>query len=132
VTKPKQVSETPVSLLDLYPTLMDLTGLETPKHVNGRSLVPLLKDIKTPHDYPVISAYQNHVSVRTDAHRLIRYGDGEMELYDSRIDPNEWTNLINVPEKKEVVKRLSALLPEFEMLPYARADRNKEKKKKKQ
>ncbi|MGB0372168.1 MAG: sulfatase [Opitutales bacterium] len=127
VTKPMQVSKTPVSLLDLYPTLMELTGMDIPEHVDGRSLVPLLKDIDTPHDYPVFSAYRDHIAIRTEEYRLIRYGDGEMELYDSTKDPNEWTNLASNPEYSAVVEKLSAQLPEFEMLPYVHAHRNKRK-----
>lgn len=126
VTKRGQVANNPVSLLDLYPTLMELTGMDVPEHVEGRSLVPLLKDINTPHNYPVVTAYQNHIAVRTDKYRLIRYSDGEMELYDSRKDPNEWTNIVGNPENMEVVKELSGLLPEFEMLPYVRGNQNEE------
>ena len=125
VTQPKQVSKTPVSLLDLYPTLMELTGLEIPQHVDGRSLVPLLKDVDTPHDYPALTAYQNHIAIRTAQHRLIRYSDGEMELYYVEKDPNEWSNLANNPEYQGVVKELSAQLPDFEMLPYVRKGKEK-------
>lgn len=120
VTKPKQVCARPVSLLDIYPTLVELTGLKKPKHVAGHSLVPLLKDANAPRDLPVLTAYQDHITVRTDTHRLIRYADGAMEFYDCTKDPNEWTNLASNPEYASVIKKLSGSLPEFEMLPYVR------------
>ena len=120
VTGSNQVCSRPVSLLDLYPTLVELTGLDMPKHVAGTSLVPLLKDANAPREQPVFSAYQDHITVRTEAHRLIRYVDGTMELYDCGKDPNEWVNLANNPEYRPLRKKLAALLPEFEMLPYMR------------
>ncbi len=125
VTQPGQVADNPVSLLDLYPTLMELTGQKIPDHVDGRSLVPLLKDVNSPHSYPVFSAYQDHIAVRTEDYRLIRYSNGEMELYDSQKDPNEWINLAKNPEYQSVVKELSAKLPDFEMLPYVRKGKEK-------
>ncbi|MGB0372710.1 MAG: sulfatase [Opitutales bacterium] len=125
VTRPNQVSRTPVSLMDLYPTLMELTGNPTPGHVEGRSLLPLLKNVDTPHDYPVFSAYKDHIAVRTHQYRLIRYSDGAMELYDSVKDPNEWNNLAANPEYSSVVKELSAILPTFEMLPSVRRGKKK-------
>ena len=44
VTKPGSRTGKPVSLMGLYPTLTELTGVETPEHLEGRSLVPLLRD----------------------------------------------------------------------------------------
>ena len=38
-------SNSPVELIDLYPTLMDLTNINTPKHVVGKSLEPLMKNV---------------------------------------------------------------------------------------
>jgi arylsulfatase A-like enzyme len=120
VTQANQVCTRPVSLLDLYPTLAELTGLATPKHVAGHSLVPLLKNADASRDYAVFTAYQGHITVRTDQHRLIRYVDGAMEFYDCTKDPNEWTNLAGNPEYASIIKKLSSSLPEFEMRPYVR------------
>lgn len=44
VTIPGSRSDTAVSLMDIYPTLTELAGLEKPKHLEGTSLVPILKD----------------------------------------------------------------------------------------
>jgi len=120
LTKAKQVCDRPVSLLDIYPTLTELTGLQTPEHVAGHSMVPLLQDVNASHDYPIFTAYKNHITIRTDRHRLIRYEDGGMELYDCSKDPNEWTNLESNPEYASLKRELTAQLPEFEMLPYVK------------
>lgn len=126
MTKPHQVYHRPVSLLDIYPTLADLVGLKKPEHVAGRSLVRLLKDVTVSHDVPVLTAYQGHITVRTDKFRLIRYADNTMELYDHSKDRNEWVNLVVNAEYESVVNKLAEHLPEFDMLPYVRR-RNREK-----
>ncbi|HJN90515.1 MAG TPA: sulfatase [Verrucomicrobiota bacterium] len=38
-----QTTDTPVELLDVFPTLCDLAGIDTPDFVQGESLLPLLK-----------------------------------------------------------------------------------------
>ena len=79
--------------------------------LNGRSLVPLLKDCNAPWDFPALSAYQSNMSVRTDGYRLIRYKDGTTEFYDEAKDPHEWTNQTNNPEYAETQRKLAAFLP---------------------
>ena len=120
VNKPKQICLNPVSLMDIYPTITELAGIQKPDYVDGRSLVPLLKNVTADHSYPVLTAYQEHVSVRTEQYRLIRYSDGSMEFYDLCKDPNEWTNQSNNPNFASIRKELAELIPEFEMLPYVR------------
>lgn len=120
MTQAGQVCERPVSLLDLYPTLMELAGIEAPAYLDGQSLVPLLKDVTAPREQPALTVYDTHIAVRTQQHRLIRYGDGSMELYDHAQDPNEWKNLANDPAYTDVRDQLAALLPTpEEMAPMA-------------
>ena len=120
VTKPKQVCHAPVSLMDIYPTITQLAGIQKPDYVDGRSLVPLLSNANAEHSYPVLTAYQEHVTVRTEQYRLIRYSDGSLEFYDRCKDPHEWTNQSDNPAFASIRKELAALLPKFQMLPYAR------------
>jgi arylsulfatase A-like enzyme len=94
VTKPGAFCERTVDFMSIFPTLCDLCGLQTPSHVQGRSIVSLLKDPKAPWDQPAVTTYKfkNH-TVRTEGWRLIRYENGDQELYNEDIDPNEWKNL---------------------------------------
>ena len=109
-------SDRVVSLLDLYPTLIELAGLEPRQGMDGQSVVPLLQQPDLPWPRPVVSTYgfQNH-SIRTERWRYIRYHDGTEELYDHDIDPNEWTNLA-VPsvagKYRKVIELLARHLPE--------------------
>jgi len=105
----------PVSLMDLYPTLIELAGLDTPHPLEGVSLVPLLKQPDAPWNRAVISTngFRNH-AVTNERYRYIRYSDGSEELYDLASDPNEWTNLAGLPALSTVQRELATWLPQHD------------------
>lgn len=111
VTQAKQICTRPVSLLDIYPTLVDLNGIERPNHLDGHSLLPQLTDAQAPRSQPAITVYDGHMSVRTETARFIRYWDGTTELYDRTKDPHEWANQTNNPEFAALKTKLMGLLP---------------------
>jgi len=94
LTKTNSRCDRTVDFMSIYPTLTDLCGLPTPKHVQGESLRALLADPEAAWHKPAITTYRymNH-AVRTENWRFIRYADGGEELYDEAKDPYEWTNL---------------------------------------
>jgi len=101
----------PVSLIDVYPSLVDLAGLEIPDWLDGESIKGQLANPSSLRG-PAISSYgEGNTSIRTEHWRYIRYEDGSEELYDHRIDPNEWTNLADKPEHKETKKKLAQMIP---------------------
>ena len=110
-TKPGAVSHRPVSLMDVYPTLLDLAGLGSGEGLDGRSLVPLLRDPEAAWT-PAVTTYRrmNH-AVRSDDFRYIRYADGSEELYDHRVDPMEWTNLAGDEKYAGTKESLARWLP---------------------
>ena len=101
-----------VSLMDIYPTLIDVCGLPKRQGLEGKSLLPLLKNPSAPWDRPAVTTYLrgNH-SVRSERWRYIRYKDGAEELYDRSVDEMEWTNLASRPEMADVKKDLARWLP---------------------
>ena len=110
---PKAKHESPVSLLDLYPTLIELCQLDNPPQVlEGTSLVETLSSPSTLTGRAVITTQgkSNH-SVRSLDFRYIRYADGSEELYDHRSDPNEWHNLANDSGYEKIKARLGTHLP---------------------
>ena len=102
---------TPVSLQDLYPTIVSLAGLNRTDKIYGHDLTSLLLNPEKVWNYPVLSTFQegNH-SLRTDKYRFIRFKNGDMELYDMKTDPMEFTNLVNDQKYKSVIKELNELL----------------------
>jgi len=113
VTTPGSQSDKAVSLMNIYPTLTELAGLETPGHVEGTSLVPLMEDQDAPWEHIALSTfgYMNH-AVRSDRYRYIRYYDGSEELYDHDADPQEWINLAADPDFSDIKNRLAEWLPD--------------------
>jgi arylsulfatase A-like enzyme len=133
LTQPGNSCSRPVDYMNIYPTLCDLAGLPTPKHLQGVSIKPLLADPKAAWDRPAITThgFSNHTA-RTERWRYIRYADGGEELYDHEKDPLEWTNLAQDSRFDSVKADLAKWLPK-ENAPMAakEAKTAKEKNKRK-
>ncbi|HYJ47884.1 MAG TPA: sulfatase, partial [Pyrinomonadaceae bacterium] len=94
-----QTSERVVEDIDLYATLTELCGLPRPKGIEGRSLVPLLRNPKAAWNYPAftVTLYQGHLgkSVRTERWHYAEWDEGRSGamLFESEKDPHELKNL---------------------------------------
>jgi choline-sulfatase len=101
-----------VSLLDIYPTLLDLCGLPQSQQLDGVSLTAQLNDPHAPRKEPAISSsyYGNH-AIRTKQWRYIRYADGAEELYHHPTDPDEFHNLATSSQHAEAKATLARWLP---------------------
>lgn len=126
MTKAGSVCERTVDFMTIFPTLTDLCGIPTPKHVEGKSIRPLLMDAKASWSEPAVTTYRykNH-AIRTEGWRYIRYANGDEELYDETKDPNEWTNLAMKPEYAEKKKDLAKLLPTKDAADIGPAEKKK-------
>ncbi len=111
-----------VQNLDFAPTLLNYAGVPVPEDMQGRSLMPLLKDA-TPADwrdgiyfhfyeYPAIGAVKRHYGIRTDRYKLIHfyYDIDAWELYDLENDPKEMNNVIDDPSYAAICKTLETKL----------------------
>jgi len=109
---PGQRCTQPAELLDLYPTLIELTGAATRDGLEGISLLPQLRNAATRRERPAITSHNrgNH-GIRSERWRYIVYADGSEELYDLRADPNEWTNLAGKPGHADVIAEHKKWLP---------------------
>ncbi len=108
-------SDSPVEMVDFYPTLAELAGLELPAHLSGVSLVPILEDPSAMPRKSAFTQYGNGYSIRDQRYRYTEWGNkGEegAELYDRQSDPEEMNNLADSPEQAATVKDLSAQLQE--------------------
>lgn len=114
-------STKPVELLDLYPTLADLCGLEAPTDLEGLSLRPLLENPASPAwTKPAVTQVWHKrdawgYSIRTERWRYTEWLEGKAgrELYDHRNDGGEVTNLADAPEHAALVAELSSQLKPF-------------------
>ena len=123
-----------VELVDIYPTLCDLTGLPIPKYLQGTSYAPLLEnaDLKWKpaafsqflrgryHPEPGEKQYMGY-TMRTERYRYVEWYEWNKdtkrpenklanELYDHQTDPKENVNVANKPENKKLTEQLSLQL----------------------
>jgi arylsulfatase A-like enzyme len=103
----------PVSLVDLYRTLVDLCGLPEKTGIGGNSLAPLLADPRAawPHAALTHLDRPEHYAISLEDWRFIHYADGGEELYHLPGDPHEWTNLAKDPAHAERLAAMRALAP---------------------
>ncbi len=109
--EPGEATDAIAESVDLYPTLAALCGIDAPKGLDGRSLVPLLHDPDATWNGRARSFWSKSKgvageSLRTDRWRLTRWTrSGEqvlVELYDHQGDPEESANVVE--EYPEVVE----------------------------
>ena len=103
-----------VSLLDLYPTLLEMSGLPANPKNEGRSLVPLINNPMLAWPHPAITGWKkNSFAIQNEQFHYLRYEDGSEELYDHETDLKEWKNLAGDPAYQETKEALSEQLDQF-------------------
>jgi len=102
-----------VSLIDLFPTVTEMAGVEDPKERDGVSLMPVLQKPEVAKDRAILlpGMRPQEYAIIDRSWRYIRYADGGEELYQVQEDPNEWTNLALLPEYEERKQQMKALAP---------------------
>ena len=107
-------------LLDLFPTLCELTGSPIPPSVEGKSLLPVIHDTTRPHRTELYFAYDNFQrGCRDDRFKLIEFAVPNKRagtiarhtlLFDLQTDPKEETNLADQPAHADTLQKMRALL----------------------
>lgn len=92
-------------LVDIFPTLSDLAGLQIPEAVQGSSLVPILKDPAAIVKTGALSLHSGHC-LRTADWAYMRHRDKTEELYDMVNDPEQFTNLVSDKQHGDNLKRM--------------------------
>ena len=107
------VSHKPTQLLDIYPTLLELTGLKPDSKLEGNSLLPLLRNPQSewPH-YARTSFGPGNYAIVSERYRFIQYNDGSEEFYDRSKDPNEWSNQAKNPEYASIIAKHRQQVPQ--------------------
>ena len=101
--------------IDIFPTLCELSGLDLPVQLHGKSYVSLMKNPNQPFKDVIYSRYVNGESIKTDRYLYSEWynTEGEMYgrmLYDHNMDPDENVNISELPENTTLVDSLSKIL----------------------
>ena len=119
-----------VELVDLFPTVCELAGLEVPTGLEGHSFLPLFNDPKQRWKTAAFSQYPRSLkghrhsrhgdvmgyAIRTKKYRFVQWKDWKTkvvvasELYSLLDDPHEMKNIVNEKVSKAVVTRLTKRL----------------------
>ena len=115
------VCSSPVNLLDVYSTLVELCGLPPNPKNEGSSMVPLLESPEQAREVASVTTYgKDKHAVRLRNWRYIQYNDGSEELYNLEDDPNEWKNLAQDADFEDIIREMTKYLPEINAEPIPR------------
>jgi iduronate 2-sulfatase len=115
-------TDTIAELVDLYPTICDLAGLDAPKHVEGESLLSVLEHPQAKDDRIALSQYARFGNkymgraLRNQRYLFVAWMETETgrivdrELYDHQTDPAETRNVAGEPSNSSIVQKLEAQL----------------------
>lgn len=116
------VYDDPVSLLSLYATATELSGLPAKEGIDSQSLLPTLKEPGKPLQKSALTFLHDagSVGVSTKDWRYIHYKNGDEELYHIKVDPYEWNNLAGLPAHAKKIEELRSEVPskftEFQLI----------------
>ena len=121
IKKNNKPIEDPVELVDLYPTIMDMLEMQTPKFVSGKSLISYMKNSNKPVRESSLTELQvirdnikaQGYSIKTKRYRLTQWqysGNLSYELYDHKFDNQELNNLANHADYIKIKDSLSIVL----------------------
>ena len=96
-------------LVDVYPTVAELTGMSVSQQVQGTSLVPILSDPTANVKQGALS-FQKGTALREKEFAYMRYNDGSEELYEMQRDPHQFQNLAAHPDYQKTRQEMSSRL----------------------
>lgn len=122
--KPGTVINQMVSNVDFAPTFLEAANVTIPKEIQGKSMMPILKDSKASirnaayyhfYEYPGEHSVLKHFGIRTKRYKLIRFYDHKnfWELYDLEKDPREMRNVYGQKKYESIITDLKKQLREM-------------------
>ena len=113
-----QVSETPVTLVDCHPTILDCVGLQKGEGAGGlpgRSLWRIATERSDPErvafsEYHAVAAASGAFMIRKGRFKYVHYVGMEPQLFDLEADPGELSDLAGEPYSAEVIRELDSAL----------------------
>lgn len=110
----KGIINYPSHLIDIMPTILEISGAKYPKEFengkvnpyDGVSLLPLFKGIEPKRNGPIFWKWSNGKAIRKGKWKLVSDNNGPWELYDMTLDQTETNNLVE--KFPEIVEGLKA------------------------
>jgi len=98
-----------VETVDIFPTLCELSGIETPDFVQGVSLVENLRNLESS-GHAAFGYTANAFTLRNETYRIIQHSDGYIEVYDHSTAEKETKNIAK--QRPKLVDSLRQALAE--------------------
>ncbi len=113
--KKPAVCDSFVELIDLYPTVASLCGLDVPERLQGQDISPLLDEPSRSIRDTVfcVAPSRKGFLLRNDRWAYLQYGEQAeqgRELYDMHADPHQYENLAELPEHQTRVAKFEQQL----------------------
>jgi uncharacterized sulfatase len=121
LVEPVGTTQALVNLVDLPRTFLSLAGVPTPQGIQGENLEPLFNGSQSTVQSETLVELQATKSVYqqtlvTDRYKLVVYRDDDYgELYDLQTDPDQYCNLWNSPENRDLKLSLLQRLAQYHM-----------------
>ncbi|MCX8063886.1 MAG: sulfatase-like hydrolase/transferase [Candidatus Hydrogenedentes bacterium] len=104
--KESKTINTPVGLIDIFPTIIEICNCAPLPNLEGKSLLPIINKPGSDERVVISQIGKKNFSFRTSEWTYIVYENGDEELYNRKTDPKEWTNIIARMGKKHEVESL--------------------------
>ena len=98
-----------VEMIDIYPTVLDLAALDKPDHLEGDSMLPLLKNPQRPWKEAVFTRFYGQESVITEQFNYTTIKGAEPMCFDLTVDEQETQNIAQDPEHEQAMQRLQEI-----------------------
>ena len=109
--KKGQITTSFTELVDVYPTLCELTGIEPPSYIHGESLTPVMKNPSIQLKDEIYTRYKEGEAVVDKNYSYTEFFRGETYLgnmlYDLKRDLKQNIDISKQPENAELVKKYS-------------------------
>ncbi|MEZ6141851.1 MAG: sulfatase-like hydrolase/transferase [Zavarzinella sp.] len=111
---PHGKSDAMTYLLDIFPTLCDLSGVEMPENIDGKSFAPVIRGKATTHRDRIFLSYQGvQRSIRIGNWKCIRYPQiNKTQLFDLATDPDELHDLAGEAKHADRITMMLTTLKE--------------------
>jgi arylsulfatase A-like enzyme len=113
----KEETNSFTELVDIYPTLCELTGITPPNYLQGKSLTPVLKNPEIILKDEIYTRYKQGEAVIDKNYAYTEFVEGNKflgsMLYDMTNDKKQNIDISNLPESKELIKKYSIKLEEM-------------------